>query len=252
MPKVARALVCSAALIAISSSTWAQSGTPLPDAPGAAPTLRQLPKNVLKDQGTIWTSPLRLRTHDLLWLLPVAAATATTLETDRRVETTAVSRDPGFNQANTNVSNVLIGGFIATPAVLYGLGHFRNDEHARETGLLGAEALADGVAVEQGLKLVFFRERPLQNNGRGRFFQTSAGANGAFPSSHSALAWATAAVLAGEYPSAWTQVGVYGLATATSLTRVLGQQHFPTDVLVGGVAGWLVGHYVAKKHSTRR
>ena len=33
--------------------------------------------------------------------------------------------------------------------------------------------------------------------------------------------------------------------------RVLGQEHFPTDVLVGGAAGWLIGHYVFEKHPLR-
>ncbi len=221
-------------------------GQALPDAPEV--TVRALPKTVLQDQKAVWTSPARIRTHDLVWLVPLAGAAAAAIATDSRAATQVVSRDPGFNQSNTNASNVLIGGIVATPAVLYGLGHFRDDEHAREAGLLGAEALADGVIVEQGLKLVFFRERPAQDNGRGLFFQGSAGANGSFPSSHSTLAWAAAAVLAEEYPSAWVQAGVYTAATATSLTRVLGEQHFPSDVLLGGVAGWLVGHSVAKKH----
>jgi len=29
---------------------------------------------------------------------------------------------------------------------------------------------------------------------------------------------------------------------------VLGQQHFPGDVLAGAAAGWLVGHYVFRAH----
>ena len=49
----------------------------------------------------------------------------------------------------------------------------------------------------------------------------------------------------------WAQMGVYSLASSVSLTRVLGQEHFPTDVLVGGAAGWLIGHYVFKKHHLR-
>jgi membrane-associated phospholipid phosphatase len=32
------------------------------------------------------------------------------------------------------------------------------------------------------------------------------------------------------------------------ITRVLGQEHFPADVLVGGAAGWFIGHYVVKRH----
>ena len=44
---------------------------------------------------------------------------------------------------------------------------------------------------------------------------------------------------------------MYSLATGVSLTRVLGQGAFSVaDVLVGGAAGWLIGHYVFKKHQT--
>jgi membrane-associated phospholipid phosphatase len=41
---------------------------------------------------------------------------------------------------------------------------------------------------------------------------------------------------------------VYSAATGVSLTRVLGQEHFPSDVLVGGAAGWLIGRYVVRRH----
>ena len=27
-------------------------------------------------------------------------------------------------------------------------------------------------------------------------------------------------------------------------SRVLGHEHFPSDVIIGSAAGWLVGHYV--------
>ncbi len=211
-------------------------------------TLKNFPLSVLKDQGPIWTSPLHIRKAQLVWLLPLAAATAASIATDSRASNDVVSHDPGFNNGNTNASNVLIGGFIALPAGLYGWGAYGHHEHAREAGLLGGEALVDGVIVEQGTKLIFFRERPAQDNGRGLFFQASAGGNSSFPSSHAVLAWSSAAVLAEEYPSTWARVGVYTFATGVSLTRVLGQQHFPTDVLLGSAAGWLIGHYVAKRH----
>jgi membrane-associated phospholipid phosphatase len=126
---------------------------------------------------------------------------------------------------------------------------FKGNAHARETGILSGEALADAVVVEEVSKIILRRERPLVNNAAGDFFAPNVGTNGSFPSSHSTLAWSIAAVMAGEYPSKWVQAGVYTAATGVSLTRVLGQEHFPTDVLVGGVAGWLIGHYVSKKHS---
>jgi membrane-associated phospholipid phosphatase len=228
----------------------------LPDAPGALPeapdartavTEKGLPLAVLKDQVSIWTSPVRLRTHDLIWLVPFGAATGITLATDTDAMRD-LSRDRAFNKDNVNASNYLLGGAIAIPVGLYGIGVFRGNAHARETGLLAGEALVDSVVVEEVAKFVFRRERPLYNNAAGDFFAANVGGNSSFPSSHSTLAWTVAGVISGEYPSKWAQLGVYSVASAVSVTRVLGQEHFPTDVFVGGVAGWLIGHYVFEKH----
>lgn len=221
----------------------------LPDAPPAPVpvTEKGLPLAILKDQVPIWTSPVRIRPHDLIWLLPLGVATSVTLATDTDAMRN-VSRDRSFNKDNVNASNYLLGCEIAVPVGLYGVGLFKGNAHARETGILSGEALADSVVVEQVTKIIFRRERPLYNNAAGDFFAPNTGANGSFPSSHSMLAWTLAGVVAGEYPSKWVQVGVYSVASGVSLTRVLGQEHFPTDVLIGGTAGWLIGHYVFEKH----
>jgi membrane-associated phospholipid phosphatase len=225
-------------------------GGTLPDAPAAQipVTEKGLPLAILKDQVAIWTSPVRIRAHDLIWLLPLGAATGVTLATDTDAMRD-LSRNPGFNKDSVNASNALLGGEIAIPVTLYGVGLFKGDVHARETGILSGEALADSVVLDQVTKIIFRRERPLYNNAAGDFFSSNAGSNNSFPSSHSMLAWTIAGVTAGEYPSKWVQLGAYSLASSVSLMRVLGQEHFPTDVLVGGAAGWLVGHYVFKKHS---
>lgn len=236
----------------VSSAGVLESPNPVPDTPQVQSrddaTLRNTPVNFLKDQAAIWTSPFRVPPHDLEWLAPLALATGAAIATDHRAMTQVVSHDSGFNQANTDASNVMIGGVIAVPVALYGFGHFEQSEHAREAGILGGEALVDGVVVEQGMKLMFWRERPALDGAHGRFFQSNVGTDSSFPSSHSVLAWATASTIASEYTSRWTQLAVYSAATGVSLTRVLGQQHFPSDVLVGSAAGWLVGHYVVRRH----
>lgn len=242
-------LLLGGAVCAVAQPASGANGA-LPDAPQAQSendvSIRALPVNILHDQKTIWTSPFHLRAGDLKVLVPLLAATGAAVATDERALRDVVSHDPGFNNANTNASNVMIGGFIAAPVIFYGVGHFHDNEHARETGLLGAEALLDGVVLEQGMKLIFWRERPNQDEGHGHFFQSSAGWDSSFPSSHSMLAWSEAAVIAGEYRQPWTQVLVYTGAAGISLTRIMGQQHFPADVLVGSACGWLVGHYVYK------
>jgi hypothetical protein len=242
---------------ALSGRAHAQALSALPDAPQPQPqstesdddrvTLHGTPLRILKDQEAIWTSPVRLRAHDLEWGIPLLLATGAAIATDHQAMN-AASHDRTFNHENVFASDVLVGGFIAAPLLLFGKGQFHDDPHAREAGILGSESILDGVVVEQGMKLIFWRERPSADSGRGRFFQSSAGIDSSFPSSHTVLTWSSAAVLAEEYPSPWKQFGIYTAATGVSLTRVLGQQHFPSDVLVGSAAGWLVGHYVYKHH----
>jgi hypothetical protein len=268
MQRIFRWAVASCCICAVGTVTsWAVASDPpavalitlvtapddtLPDAP-AAPvpvTEKDLPLAILKDQIPVWTSPVRIRPHELMWLLPLGAATGVTLATDTDAMRN-VSRDRSFNKDNVNASNYLLGCEIAVPVGLYGVGLFKGNVHARETGILSGEAIADSVVVEEVMKIIFRRERPLFNNAAGVFFASNTGANGSFPSSHSMLAWTLAGVVAGEYPSKWVQVGVYSVASGVSLTRVLGQEHFPTDVLIGGAAGWLIGHYVFEKHQLR-
>ena len=226
----------------------------LPDAPSPhlsshdEVTIGRVPRNFLQDQGAIWTSPARLRARDLKWIVPLAAATGVALATDHYAMTQVVSQNPSFNQASINASNVMVYSLIATPVVLYGFGHFQQDDHAREAGILTGEAMVDGVVVEQGLKLITWQERPYQDKGKGSFFQAIAGVDSAFPSSHTLIAFSAASALAEEYPSRWAQVLLFTGATGVGLTRVLGQDHFPSDVLVGGALGWLIGHNVVKRH----
>jgi len=232
------------------AQTWPPA--PIPHAPQPQPqppvTIKEVPLNLLKDQGMIWSSPVRIRDKDLKYLVPLGIGVTLAIATDHEAMTEVVSQNPSFNNTATNASNVLVSPFIAAPVVMYAAGHFGNNEHARETGILGGEALIDSLIVEQGMKLIFLRERPAVNDAKGKFFQTSVGVDGSFPSNHSMLAWSSAAVLTDEYPGKWKALGIYGVATGVSLTRVLGQQHFPSDVLVGSAFGWMIGHYVYKKH----
>ncbi len=240
-------LLAAVFCVGVDAQTWPPA-TSLPNAPEPQVTLRDTPMNLLKDQGAIWSSPVRIRDKNLRYLVPLGLAVTVAITTDHEAMSEVVSQNPSFNNANTNASNVLVSPFIAAPAVMFAAGQLKGNDHARETGILGGEAILNGLVVEQGMKLIFWRERPTVDSARGRFFQTSVGWDSSFPSSHSMIAWSSAAVLAEEYPSRLNQFGIYTLATGVSLTRVLGQQHFPSDVLVGSAFGWMIGHYVYKKH----
>jgi Capsule assembly protein Wzi/PAP2 superfamily len=210
--------------------------TPASDLVGSAGRL-------FEDQKRIWTSPLRLRLSDAEWLLPVAGLTTGFLLTDPNFSKAL----PSSPQTVHRFQDVRTGGLAALGAAsggfyLWSL-HTR-DPHQRETGLLAGEAVIDSLLVSEGMQLVASRERPLEANGQGKFFQGGS----SFPSSHSAAAWAAAGILAHEYHGPVTKLLAYGLATTVSVASVGSKQHFPSDVLIGSGLGWLVSEYVYREH----
>ncbi|MGA2538534.1 MAG: phosphatase PAP2 family protein, partial [Terracidiphilus sp.] len=214
------------------------SPAPKPTPPAAqssdkdAVTLRNTPVHFLKDQEAIWTSPARIREQDLGILIPLGLATTVLITTDHQIMASAKLDDPSLNSHADTASNGLMGGFVLAPVVFYGLGHIHHDDHATETGILAGEAMIDSLVVDEVLKAATMRERPTLDGAKGKFFQTSVGLDSRFPSTHSIVAWSSAAVIASEYTGPLTQITAYGLATGVSLTRVLARQHFPSDVLV--------------------
>jgi membrane-associated phospholipid phosphatase len=209
-------------------------------------------RDFLGDQAGIWTSPARIRSPDLLWILPFAGATGAAIATDRRALDT-LGPERGLVRTSRHLSN--IGSPYATvgaSGVFYLIGSLGHHEKLRETGVLGVEAIADTAVVVEALKLATNRDRPNQDAGKGDFWPhgTRGYPSGtSFPSMHAAGSWALARVIAGEYPQPAVKILVYGLATTVSATRVMGRQHFPSDVLVGSTAGFLIGRHVLRHHA---
>lgn len=234
----------------------AQNGaTALPDAPTPAPqpennavTLRNTPRNILEDQKAIWTSPARIRESNAAGPAILVLATTVLITTDHQVMSSSGLIDPSLNSDASTASNGLLGGFVATPVLIYGMGHIHHDDYATQTGILGGEAMVNSLVVDQVMKFISLRERPTVDGARGRFFQTSVGTDSSFPSTHCMIAWSSAAVIASQYNGPLTKITAYSLATGLSVTRVLARQHFPSDVLVGSAVGWMIGRYVAHRH----
>ncbi len=225
-----------------------QGQVPLEDIPHPPVKLIATPLNIVGDSYRMFTSPIYIRTGDLKWMLPLAASTGVALSQDTHVAKDIVSHDPGFNNSANTVSNGFLYSYIGGSVTMYGVGVFSDNDHLRETGLLAGEAQIDAEIFDVVTKLATFRERPTPPDYAGKFYQTSAGIDSSFISGHCMLTWSAAAVIAAEYPSPWKQVGIYSGATATALTRVLAERHFPTDVLLGSAAGWVIGHYVVRAH----
>jgi hypothetical protein len=205
--------------------------------------LKELGKDFLVDQKQIWTSPARLRFSDTEWLVPLAGISAGLFATDRDVSL-HLSHDPKtINHYNT-LSTAGIGVLVGASAGLWLMSFPSHNSHWRETGLLAGEAAINGLLPAEIFKYGLGRERPLQGNGDGHFLQGGT----SFPSEHSTAAWAVAGVIAHEYPGPIPKLLAYGLASAVSYSRIRGEQHFPSDVLVGSILGSLIAQQVYSRH----
>jgi membrane-associated phospholipid phosphatase len=202
-------------------------------------------RDIWQDQKAIWTSPLHLKKADLPWIIPVLAVTGVLLATDSRT-TSLIHSNPANRGRSSNISNAGVAALAAGALVSYGIGALTYNQHARETGKLTAEALANSLLVSEALKLAIQRSRP-DGVDPGQFWQHPS-LDSSFPSQHAAMAWAAAAVIAREYPGPLVQWSAYGLASLVSLSRITAGQHFPADVLAGAVAGYLIGRHVYNGH----
>ena len=191
------------------------------------------------DQKQIWTSPSRIRLSDANWLVPLGGITAGLFVTDRQYSA-SISQNPTTLKHYKSVSNYGIAGLIGGSAGLYLLSFPTHNERWRETGFLAGEAALNSLVTVEALKYSLGRERPYQSNGSGAFFHGGT----SFPSEHAAAAWSIAGVLAHEYPGTLPTLFAYGAASAVSLSRIRAGQHFPSDVLVGSVLGYLVAQNV--------
>ena len=200
-------------------------------------------KNIAGDQKAIWTSPFHLRLRDANWLAPLGGLAAALLATDSAASRHFSSSPARITESRT-FSNMGAASLIGTAAGLYLWGKMRHNEHMRETGLLSGEAVIDSSLAAVAIKSAAGRERPYVDNAQGRFRQ---GGN-SFPSEHATAAWSAAGIIAHEYPGPLTKLFAYGMASAISASRVTGQEHFPSDVLIGSVLGYLIAQHVYHAH----
>jgi len=203
----------------------------------------------LRDQKAIWTSPFHLHQRDARWLAPIGLGAAALIATDRRTGDEIAESTSQLNASRIVSYAGSTYGVAAVAGAFYVAGRAGHNPRARETGVLGAEALLDSAIVVTGLKEITQRTRPSGGRSRGDFFDGGS----SFPSGHSIEAWSLATVIANEYHHRLpVQIAAYGIASAVSVARFTGQKHYLSDVLVGSAMGYGIGRYVYRTHHLAR
>jgi membrane-associated phospholipid phosphatase len=209
------------------------------------PLATKLAGNIWLDQKAIWTSPFHMDRNTAKWWIPLTAAVAALVATDHNTITT-FENAPAQVRWGNNISRVgAVYTVIPIDAGFYIAGAIIDDPKARETGVLGAEALLDGLIVQEVLKPIAGRSRPNATRDRQEWFEGGA----SFPSGHAIESWALASVVAHEYShKKWVPFVAYGLASVVSTARFAAQQHYASDIVAGGAMGWFIGRYVYQTH----
>jgi hypothetical protein len=246
--------ILSSGIVSFEASAMDSNSSLLPDAPSASrqtspdsPTQQHgfigtAARRIARDQIDIYTAPFHRSA--IKWDFGFLAITGVLIATDKHASG-ELSRHP--SSASSDISNIGLGITGGSVGVLLLDGLLRDNPHARETGILGAESMANSGILYTLIQLGTGRDRPLQDSGRGGFWQNS-GLDNSFPSGHAIISWTAASVVAHEYPKPWVEWLSYGAATAVSITRFTSVQHFPSDVFVGSTLGYLIGRHVFHVH----
>ena len=99
------------------------------------------------DQRAIWTSPLHLQGDDAKWLVPLGLSTAAPIASDRRTAGALHNDRLRLNISRDVAYLGSAGGASSIAGAFYLIGRATNNARARETGLLGGEALIDSGIV---------------------------------------------------------------------------------------------------------
>jgi membrane-associated phospholipid phosphatase len=218
-----------------------QSATPY--TPGPV-DIKSLPKNLLIDQKDFWTAPLHFSEKQWDWALPSVILGGLLIKADGSIENHVPTTKSTVSHAVT-ASNAGVAALVGGGAGLFLLGHLQHDDQKRETGILAGEAAIGAFLDNELFKFAAGRERPFTGSGTGRFFV----GGDSFPSTHAAVSWAIASVIAHEYPGPLTQLLAYGIAGGVTGARWAGQKHFASDAIIGSALGWYMGYQVFRSRS---
>jgi membrane-associated phospholipid phosphatase len=211
------------------------------------------------------TAPFHFTKREWIKAGVITLAGAILLMTDEPVQRFAL----GLRNRNKPVAD--IGNFVTrfggvyevyTLGSLGAFGYIFKNEKMKTTTLLATQAYLTGGAMQFVLKFLAGRQRPTyydptaietEPKFHGPFFKgkdaNGKRINSAFPSGHTAVAFAAATVFAMEYKDRpFVPVFSYTIATLIGLSRITENKHWMTDIFAGAVLGYFTGRQVVNNY----
>ncbi|MFK7811843.1 MAG: phosphatase PAP2 family protein [Maribacter sp.] len=121
--------------------------------------------------------------------------------------------------------------YIATSGV-YLVGLITKNEKLRRTGVLLIASSTSTGLLQQVLKSVVGRARPIAGIGKDTFDPFNSSRNfHSFPSGHALMAFTNAYAIGKQFKSPWVKAGIYTIGAIPGISRIWDGQHFVSDVL---------------------
>lgn len=185
--------------------------------------------------------PLELNNSELITLAAATSLGVVAFKYDQEILDTIQRNDSKVANMIESVGNFYGSGFGmgAVAAGSYFLGMYYDNNQLKKVGLFIVGTEIAQAIVTAAVKNTIGRSRPSEDQGPYTFFQAG---SKSFYSGHTATAFALATVVTEMYKDDYPVVPyvVYGLAALTAYARVHGNNHWPSDVIAGAVAGHLI------------
>jgi hypothetical protein len=202
----------------------------------------------LKDAGAYCIAPLHFSGKGWLYTGAVVGGTALIMTTDKEVK-----RELGSNTSvsiNHNYGHGLVASLFCGGVYLTGL--LTRTDDLRVTGRMLMESIAFSGSFVLILKVVTGRGRPYISESQWNFkgFKVKDDYM-SFSSNHAAFAFAMSTVLSKRIHNLWASIGLYGIAGLTAMSRVVNNQHWLSDAVLGSVMGMSAGYFVIQRENER-
>ncbi|MFS4454873.1 phosphatase PAP2 family protein [Maribacter sp. 2304DJ31-5] len=193
--------------------------------------------NVLKGVGHSYTRPLHWQGRDWATFGYTIGGTGLAYLVDTPVndyfggikdDVPKVIRDYGFKYGSPT-NNYIITGLV------YLTGLTTKNEKLRRTGVLLVSSASSAGLLQQILKSVVGRARPLSGLNKDTYNPFWSGDKDfhSFPSGHTVLAMTNAHAIAKQFKNIWVKTGVYTLGAIPAISRLWEGKHWFSDVVLG-------------------
>ncbi|MBL0259421.1 MAG: phosphatase PAP2 family protein [Bacteroidetes bacterium] len=207
------------------------------------------------ETGLFFVQPVKWKGADWIRFGAIAILTVSIIQVDNDVRKLALDNPKYVNTVPMEIGNQW-GGFFLVPISAVALlthGTLSDNNTTKKLGFEIAQAALYSETISFISKGCIGRSRPFTNRGFNDYkpFTFFDSPQNSFPAGHVDAAFALSTVLAKNTDSGWLKVASYIPAGLTVVSRIYQDEHWASDVFLGGAIGYFVGNWVVNLHEQK-